>query len=117
MQNFKVTDTPGYDTHGLPIEVQMEKILKIKNKQEILNFGTDKFIKKCKEFAQKNGYDLPFVYDNKSRSEKNLGFNGAGLLIIIDTKYNIRMLHTGYNQSEDFIGSISRHIEHYLAEN
>ncbi len=54
MQGYKVTDTPGYDTHGLPIEVQMEKILKIKNKQEILNYGIDKFIKKCKEFAQEN---------------------------------------------------------------
>ena len=27
MRGYKVTDTPGYDTHGLPIEVQMEKEL------------------------------------------------------------------------------------------
>ncbi|MBY9007023.1 MAG: isoleucine--tRNA ligase [Candidatus Lokiarchaeota archaeon] len=54
MQGFKVTDTPGYDTHGLPIEVQMEKILKIKNKQEIFDYGVDKFIINCKEFAQEN---------------------------------------------------------------
>ncbi|MFX0178266.1 MAG: isoleucine--tRNA ligase, partial [Candidatus Hodarchaeota archaeon] len=54
MRGFKVTDTPGYDTHGLPIEVQMEKELGIKNKQEIIDFGVDKFIKSCKEFAQKN---------------------------------------------------------------
>ncbi|MFX1408979.1 MAG: isoleucine--tRNA ligase [Promethearchaeota archaeon] len=54
MRGFKVTDTPGYDTHGLPIEVQMEKELGIKNKQEILDYGVDKFIKGCKEYAQKN---------------------------------------------------------------
>ncbi|MFX1387911.1 MAG: isoleucine--tRNA ligase [Promethearchaeota archaeon] len=54
MRGFKVTDTPGYDTHGLPIEVQMEKELGIKNKQEIQKFGIDKFIKSCKEFALKN---------------------------------------------------------------
>ena len=54
MSGFKVTDTPGYDTHGLPIEVQMEKELGIKNKQEIFDYGVDKFIKNCKEFAQKN---------------------------------------------------------------
>ncbi|MBN1216000.1 MAG: isoleucine--tRNA ligase [Candidatus Lokiarchaeota archaeon] len=54
MQGFKVTDTPGYDTHGLPIEVQMEKELNIKNKQEILEYGVDKFITNCKEFAQRN---------------------------------------------------------------
>ena len=54
MRGFKVTDTPGYDTHGLPIEVQMEKELGIKNKQEILKYGVDKFITNCKEYAQKN---------------------------------------------------------------
>jgi isoleucyl-tRNA synthetase len=54
MRGFKVTDTPGYDTHGLPIEVQMEKELGIKNKQEIQEYGIDKFIKNCKKFALKN---------------------------------------------------------------
>ncbi|MFX0153811.1 MAG: isoleucine--tRNA ligase [Candidatus Hodarchaeota archaeon] len=54
MRGFKVTDTPGYDTHGLPIEVQMEKELGIKNKQEIQEYGIDKFIKNCKEYAEKN---------------------------------------------------------------
>ena len=54
MKGFKVTDTPGYDTHGLPIEVQMEKQLGIKNKQEIKAYGVDKFIKNCKEFALEN---------------------------------------------------------------
>ena len=52
MKGFKVTDTPGYDTHGLPIEVQIEKLLGIKNKQEIQKYGVDKFIKNCKEYAQ-----------------------------------------------------------------
>ncbi len=52
MKGFKVTDTPGYDTHGLPIEVQIEKLLGIKNKQEIKKYGIDKFIKNCKEYAQ-----------------------------------------------------------------
>ena len=54
MSGFKVTDTPGYDTHGLPIEVQMEKELGIKNKKEIQVYGVDKFIKNCKEYAKKN---------------------------------------------------------------
>jgi len=54
MRGFKVTDTPGYDAHGLPIEVQVEKELGIKNKQEIFEYGVDKFIKKCREFSLKN---------------------------------------------------------------
>ena len=52
MQGFRVTDTPGYDTHGLPIEVLMEQKLGIKNKQEILEFGLDKFIQECRDFAE-----------------------------------------------------------------
>ncbi|MFW9876423.1 MAG: isoleucine--tRNA ligase [Candidatus Thorarchaeota archaeon] len=54
MRGYRVTDTPGYDTHGLPIEVQMEKELGIENKQQIYEYGVGKFIQNCKEFAQKN---------------------------------------------------------------
>ncbi len=54
MRGFHATDTPGYDTHGLPIEVQMEKELGIQNKQQIFDYGVDKFIKSCKEFALRN---------------------------------------------------------------
>lgn len=52
MQGFRVTDTPGYDTHGLPIEVVTEKKLGIKNKQEIKTFGLDKFISECRAYAE-----------------------------------------------------------------
>jgi isoleucyl-tRNA synthetase len=52
MQGFRVTDTPGYDTHGLPIEVIIEKKLGIKNKSDIQSFGLDNFIKECRNFAE-----------------------------------------------------------------
>lgn len=42
---------PGYDTHGLPIEVKVEQELGIKNKREIEKLGIKNFIKKCKDFA------------------------------------------------------------------
>ncbi len=51
MRGFRVVDTPGYDTHGLPIEVLIEKKLGIKNKKEIHQYGLEKFIKECKNFA------------------------------------------------------------------
>ena len=41
----------GYDTHGLPIEVKVEQELKFSNKQDIEEYGIDRFIEKCKEFA------------------------------------------------------------------
>lgn len=51
MNNKNVRDQPGFDMHGLPIEVKVEKVLGIKNKKDINNFGIDKFVSKCKEFA------------------------------------------------------------------
>jgi isoleucyl-tRNA synthetase len=55
MNGFRVTDTPGYDTHGLPIEVQMEKELETKTKKDIIDkIGMDTFIEKCKTFALDN---------------------------------------------------------------
>jgi len=39
----------GWDTHGLPIEFQVEKQLGIKNKREIEEYGIENFIDKCKE--------------------------------------------------------------------
>ncbi|TRM87225.1 isoleucine--tRNA ligase [Sulfolobus sp. C3] len=55
LMNKKVHDQPGYDTHGLPIEVAIERQLGIKNKQEIIDkIGVENFIKKCKDFALNN---------------------------------------------------------------
>ena len=49
MQGFYVTDTPGYDTHGLPIEVVIEKQLGIKNKKERINELLPDFISRTKD--------------------------------------------------------------------
>lgn len=52
MKGFDVWDQPGFDMHGLPIEVAVEKKLGIKNKQEIINvLGLSKFIDECRNFA------------------------------------------------------------------
>src|SRR3989339_15724 len=51
LQGFDVFDRPGYDTHGLPIEFQVEKLLGTKGKQDIEKFGIGNFVKKCKEHA------------------------------------------------------------------
>jgi isoleucyl-tRNA synthetase len=39
----------GWDTHGLPVEYQVEKQLNIKNKAELEAYGVQNFIEKCKE--------------------------------------------------------------------
>ncbi|WP_255169428.1 isoleucine--tRNA ligase [Natrononativus amylolyticus] len=52
MCGYDVTDRPGYDMHGLPIETQVEENLGFENKKDIEAFGEDEFIDACKEYAE-----------------------------------------------------------------
>src|SRR3990167_4352417 len=45
MQGFSVPRKGGWDCHGLPVEVQIEKKLGLNSKKDIIKFGIDKFIK------------------------------------------------------------------------
>ena len=49
MAGFKVLRKAGWDTHGLPVELEVEKKLELKNKKDIEKYGIAKFNKKCKE--------------------------------------------------------------------
>jgi isoleucyl-tRNA synthetase len=51
MAGHDVWDQPGYDTHGLPIENKVEKLLGFKSKKDIEEYGVEAFVGKCKEFA------------------------------------------------------------------
>ncbi|MFC4989241.1 isoleucine--tRNA ligase [Saliphagus infecundisoli] len=51
MQGYDVTDRPGYDMHGLPIETRVEEQLGFENKKDIEAYGEDAFIEACKEYA------------------------------------------------------------------
>lgn len=53
IMGYNVFDRPGYDTHGVPIEYQIEKELHIETKQGIEIYGVKKFIERCKDFATK----------------------------------------------------------------
>ena len=49
MAGFYVPRRAGWDTHGLPVELEVEKKLGLKSKKEIEKFGIAEFNKKCKE--------------------------------------------------------------------
>ncbi len=49
MQGFRVDRKGGWDTHGLPVEIEVEKQLGLKSKKEIVEYGIAKFNKKCRE--------------------------------------------------------------------
>jgi isoleucyl-tRNA synthetase len=51
MSGYDVTDRPGYDMHGLPIETKVEERLGFENKKDIEAFGMENFIEECRSFA------------------------------------------------------------------
>ncbi len=76
MKGYKVLRKAGWDTHGLPVELEIEKQLGFSGKEQIENYGIAPFIEKCKEsvfkyegmweeFSKKVGFwadmDNPYV--------------------------------------------------------
>lgn len=49
MDGYRVLRKGGWDTHGLPVEIEVEKQLGLSSKPEIEAYGIDKFNEKCKE--------------------------------------------------------------------
>ncbi|NLZ48758.1 MAG: class I tRNA ligase family protein, partial [Clostridiales bacterium] len=49
MKGYKVLRKAGWDTHGLPVELEIEKKLGISGKAQIEEYGVESFIKQCKE--------------------------------------------------------------------
>ncbi len=54
MQGYRVLRKVGWDTHGLPVELQVEKELGFNSKKDIEEYGIEEFNKKCKESVWKN---------------------------------------------------------------
>ena len=59
MKGFKVKRKAGWDTHGLPVEIEVEKKLGLTSKKDIEDYGVEKFCKECRESV--------FVYESKWR--------------------------------------------------
>src|SRR5690606_30224159 len=49
LQGYRVERKAGWDTHGLPVEIEVEKKLGIKHKSEVLDYGVEKYNQKCRE--------------------------------------------------------------------
>ncbi|MBQ4451399.1 MAG: isoleucine--tRNA ligase, partial [Clostridia bacterium] len=80
MKGMQVLRKAGWDTHGLPVELEVEKMLGLDGKEQIEAYGMEPFIKKCKEsvwkykgewekMSERVGYwadmDDPYItYDN-----------------------------------------------------
>ncbi|MES2416481.1 MAG: class I tRNA ligase family protein, partial [Patescibacteria group bacterium] len=80
MQGYHVRRKAGWDTHGLPVELQIEKKLGLNSKKEIEKYGVAKFNKECKDsvheyiglwkqFSERMAFSVDFdnayyTYDN-----------------------------------------------------
>ena len=53
MKGDKVLRKAGWDTHGLPVELEVEKLLGLDGKEQIEQYGLEEFITKCKESVWK----------------------------------------------------------------
>ncbi|MGL5616619.1 MAG: isoleucine--tRNA ligase [Sarcina sp.] len=49
MKGYQVIRKAGWDTHGLPVELEIEKKLGISGKEQIEEYGVEKFVQECKE--------------------------------------------------------------------
>lgn len=53
MKGELVPRKAGWDTHGLPVEIEVEKMLGLDGKDQIEQYGIDPFIRKCKDSVWK----------------------------------------------------------------
>lgn len=82
LQGFDVFDRPGYDTHGVPIELQVEKEIGSHGKQDIEKYGVKKFVDRCRKFATQ-------YIDVMNDEFKNLGvwMDWENPYLTLDDKY------------------------------
>nr|WP_315023294.1 isoleucine--tRNA ligase [uncultured Aminipila sp.] len=75
MQGFAVNRKAGWDTHGLPVEIEVEKQLNMSGKQDIEKYGIKEFNEKCRESV--------FTYEGMWRQMTER----MGYLIDLDNPY------------------------------
>ena len=82
MQGFSVPRKAGWDCHGLPVEVQIEKKLGLGSKKDVVKFGEEKFIKECRESVFSNIEDW-----NKSTEDLNYWVDLKNPYVTLDNDY------------------------------
>ena len=92
MQGYEVTRKAGWDTHGLPVEIEVEKQLGMSGKQDIEKYGIKEFNEKCRESV--------FTYESMWRDmTKRMGY-------LIDLDHPYITLDNDY--ARNFSGGSSR---------
>src|SRR3989344_1839207 len=82
MQGFSVPRKGGWDCHGLPVEVQVEKKLGLNSKKDVEKYGTETFIRECRESVFSNIKDW-----NKSTEELAYWIDLEKPYVTLDNEY------------------------------
>ena len=82
MQGFSVPRKGGWDCHGLPVEVQVEKQLKLSDKKDIVKYGINKFIEQARKSVFSNIKDW-----EKSTEELNYWIDLENPYVTLDNDY------------------------------
>ena len=146
MKGNYVIRKAGWDTHGLPVELEIEKKLGISGKQEIEDYGVEKFIKECKEsvfkyvniweeMSEKVGYwvdmENPYItYKNdyiesvwwalRQLHDKKLLYKGHKIMPYCSrcgTALSSHEVGQGYKDVKDLTAVVKFKLENETAEN
>ena len=130
LKGFKVERKGGWDTHGLPVEIEVEKELNLESRAQVEEYGIEKYNKKCREsvlkykdlwdkLTQRMGYwvdlDNPYVtFDNdyieslwwafKQLYEKNFVYKGYKIQWYSPGSSTVLSSHEvslGYKETQD----------------
>ncbi|VVB83911.1 Isoleucine--tRNA ligase [uncultured archaeon] len=82
MNGFAVPRKGGWDCHGLPVEVQVEKKLKLESKKDVEKYGADKFIEHCRKDVFSNIEEW-----NKSTEELNYLIDLKNPYVTLENNY------------------------------
>ena len=82
MNGFSVPRKGGWDCHGLPIEVQVEKNLNLSDKKAVIEYGVEKFVKKARESV----FDYIKEWE-KSTEELNYWIDLENPYVTLDNNY------------------------------
>jgi isoleucyl-tRNA synthetase len=108
LQGCDVFDRPGYDTHGVPIEIKVEKEIGSNSKQDIERFGVKKFIDKCRKYATEH-------IDLMNSEFENLGvwMDWKNPYLTLDDKY-IEAIWSAFKEADKkgllYLGKYSVHV-------
>ncbi len=102
LKGYNVWDRAGYDMHGLPTENAVQKELKLSDKKAIIDYGLDKFSKRCMDFSMNNAMIM-----NKDLERMGIWMNFENAYLPVTNDFissEWLLLKTAFEQKRLYLG-------------